>query len=86
VVRPQNADMPRVAVAFAPPSLSVPAVLTQDVPEDNAAALEQASLAGCANETKERKKLKKTNNTIPCKEMVCKFLFIGKDYNGSLIR
>ena len=80
VVSPQNADILAVAVALTPLSLSVPPVLTHDMPGVNMTALPQASLAGCANEATEKIKLKRTNNTILCKENRSKFFFIGKNF------
>ncbi len=74
--------MPAVAVLFTPLSRRVPGVFTHDVPEVNATAFEQASLAGCANETTEQMMLKKTNNA-PFKERLCIFFFIG-GYKDSL--
>jgi hypothetical protein len=44
--------MPAVAVAFTPPSLRVPAVFEQDVPDVNVVALPHASLPGCADDRK----------------------------------
>ena len=54
-------------------------MFTHEMPEVNVTAFEHASLAGCANETEERTKLKIINNTKPEKEKACRFLFISKD-------
>jgi hypothetical protein len=64
-----------VAVAFTPLSRSVPPVLEQDVPDVNDVALPQASLPGCAIETKGNNK--KINDLFIIRRMVRVFMEMG---------
>ncbi len=64
-----------VAVAFTPLSLSVPAVLEQDVPEINVTAFPHASFPGCAIERKGNNK--KINDLFITLRQVRVFMEMG---------